>query len=522
METLDWALRYLADGYSIFPIASDKKPLLDWKEFQIRQATEEEVRGWWNKWPNAGIGIVTGEISGICVVDVEFDGDATIFPPTYTVRTGRGGVHLYYLYLEGVRNDLSRVIPSVDVRGEGGFVVAPPTVTRFIYNDKWVGGEYTVIDDAPKMPFPIELFKKAPNLLNKFDPKLLKGVTEGGRNQSAASVAGYLLAKIDDRSAAWEIFKGWNQLNKPPLPPDELKATFESILRREVSKQKEEAKKENDEIQIVPLKEAAEANTSPDVVRYSTGLDFLDAASRGGFGAGELWVIAAPQGQGKTTLAMEMTLNVASRGVKSLWLSYELMVNELWDKFKQMGAPENFLSYTTLKPARGDINLIEKTIAKAVKQENAKVVFIDHFGRLGGKIDKYDNNISSNLAVYLALIAERLKIFSLEHKVTIVLMAHTKKPQKGSKQTTADIANTSGLGNEATMSIILDREVDFNFSEDGDKYTGKLFVKVDKSRWGRETVKTMKFENGRIKPYDAAEEISKKIHKTDKKNLNDW
>lgn len=499
MTTLEYALKYLDNGYSIFPISKDKTPIVEWKQFQTRYPTVGEAEKWWAEGSGNLIGIVTGKISGISVVDVEKGGDSTIFPPTFTVRTGRGGIHLYYDYAE--IGNLYRPYPLVDVRGDGGYVVAPPSVTSFIgKTGKLEGGEYTIIDNAPKTPFPIELFNDKQHA--KFDIQALKGVTEGARNESAASVIGFLLAKTprNEFQIAWNLAKAWNSQNKPPLEIEELKNVFESIAKRETGKVKEV---EDEEVQIVPLKQAAEANKDDATARVSTGFDFLDQSSRGGIGPGELWVIAAPQGQGKTTLAMEMTLRLANAGHKSLWLSYELLEEELWQKFQEMGATDEFLAYTTLKRAKGDIGLIEKVITKAVEQEGVKAVFIDHFGRLSGKVEKYDSAMSSNFAVYLALMAERLKMLSLEKRVTIVLMAHTKKPQKGSKQTTSDIANTSGLGNEATMSILLEREIDdFKDDVDGDKYTEKLFVKIDKSRWGKEITKLMKFSKGRITDWD--------------------
>lgn len=495
MNTLDFALHYLANGFSVIPLKKDKRPLLDsWKEYQDRHPSEDEIKNWWALHPDALVGIVTGKISGLSVVDIEAGGDSSIFPETYTVRTGRGGWHLYYDYAD--IGNMVRAFPLVDVRGNGGYVVAPPSKTEFVgKSGKMEGGEYTVIDDLPRMPFPIGLFQRAHQ--GKFDPKVLAGVGEGSRNASAASVAGFLLGKTkpEEYMLAWELLKGWNALNTPPLDSQELKSVFESIMKREASKEPEE----KDDIEIVPLAQAAAAMENQTAERLSTGFDFLDESARGGFGAGELWVIAAPQGQGKTTFGMEMTLNLAARGRKTLWLTYELLIDELWQKFKWMGAADDFSSYTTLKPMKGDIELVEKAIKKAVTQENARVVFIDHFGRLGGKIKKYDESMSSNMAVYLAAMAERLKEIALEQKISIVLMAHTRKQDKYKRaQTTSDIANTSGLGNEATMSILLDRETE-GFSDDGgDKYTGKLFVRVDKARWGKEQTVAMKFEDGRI------------------------
>jgi hypothetical protein len=59
---------YTAQGWSIIPIRSgDKRPLVRWEEFQYRRPREEEVQAWFSGWPEAGIGIITGAVSGLVV-----------------------------------------------------------------------------------------------------------------------------------------------------------------------------------------------------------------------------------------------------------------------------------------------------------------------------------------------------------------------------------------------------------------------------------------------------------------------
>src|SRR2546427_470990 len=72
---------YTRRGWSIIPIGcGDKRPLVRWEEFQYRRPTAEEVQAWLSCWPQAGIGIVTGSISRIVVLDIDFQhgGDASV------------------------------------------------------------------------------------------------------------------------------------------------------------------------------------------------------------------------------------------------------------------------------------------------------------------------------------------------------------------------------------------------------------------------------------------------------------
>jgi len=105
---------------SIIPICKDKKPLISWKEFQTRKPTKEEVEEWFRKFPDMNIGIVTGKISNLAVVDIEKGGSCAGLPDTLIAQTGGGGWHYYYQYTEGIDNR-ARIRELTDIRGEGGY-----------------------------------------------------------------------------------------------------------------------------------------------------------------------------------------------------------------------------------------------------------------------------------------------------------------------------------------------------------------------------------------------------------------
>ena len=100
------------------------------------------VTRWWETWPNANIAIATGTESGLVVLDVDVGvgGDASLctftdehgrLPDTPTVLTGGGGLHYYFAHPgEIVRNSAGKLGAGLDIRGDGGYVVAPPSVHR--------------------------------------------------------------------------------------------------------------------------------------------------------------------------------------------------------------------------------------------------------------------------------------------------------------------------------------------------------------------------------------------------------
>lgn len=133
MTTLEYARDYIKRGYSVIPLqAKGKRPVAKWQEFQDRRPTDEEIFDWFGS-GSLNIGIVTGKISGITVLDCDSaEAEALArkmgLPPTPTVKTGRGR-HFYFKYAEGSRNFQMRDdLPGIDLRSDGGYVVAPPSI----------------------------------------------------------------------------------------------------------------------------------------------------------------------------------------------------------------------------------------------------------------------------------------------------------------------------------------------------------------------------------------------------------
>jgi hypothetical protein len=124
-------------GFSIIPVdRASKQPSARWKAFQQRRSTERDWRQWFPQRHPANLGIVTGAVSGIVVVDVDSDAGreyvAAHLPPTpMRVTTGGGGEHHYYRHPGGVVSNKVRLPGdagarvAVDVRADGGYVIGP-------------------------------------------------------------------------------------------------------------------------------------------------------------------------------------------------------------------------------------------------------------------------------------------------------------------------------------------------------------------------------------------------------------
>jgi len=126
------ALQYLEKGYSVIPV-HNKRPLVPWEAFQKRLPTEQEVNIWFKKWPKSGLGIITGQLSNLTVVDIDSkqgETEANKYLPetleTPVSQTQRGGTHIFFNYCPSMITGVQR-LKDVDIRSEGGYVVVPPT-----------------------------------------------------------------------------------------------------------------------------------------------------------------------------------------------------------------------------------------------------------------------------------------------------------------------------------------------------------------------------------------------------------
>lgn len=210
-------------GFSIIPVkATDKKPFIPWAEYQKRPATAEEIRAWWGKWPKAMIGICTGEVSGVFVVDCDtpegFETVQKLIPDSLlmpTARTPRGGWHLYFRWLQDYKLTIGAgVLPGVDFRSDGGFIIAPPSINADGKAYVWQEG-LSLDVELPSMPGALS------SALNK------KNIGSIERcNAAAATTEKFFTEGRRDN----DLFHVANCLTKGGMPTDEISQVLENLI----------------------------------------------------------------------------------------------------------------------------------------------------------------------------------------------------------------------------------------------------------------------------------------------------
>jgi len=260
---LQEATRLLDLGLSVIPLHSPdlplsakvdegtvgKAPLVRWQAYQDRRPTVREIRDWARRWPRANLGVVTGAISGVIVLDVDGrEGANTLqglgpLPRTWRVSTG-DGEHLWFKHPGADVRNFTRKLPGLDLRANGGYVAAPPSRHRTGRDYEWfVAPEDTPLAEPPE--WLIQLVGASPSsAMPVLAPggwvaeALLEGVPEGSRDSTCTRLAGFFLGLgINARTTTVIIHHTFAKRCRPPFPLADVEKCVESIARRELVRQ---------------------------------------------------------------------------------------------------------------------------------------------------------------------------------------------------------------------------------------------------------------------------------------------
>lgn len=210
----------------------------------------EKIRNWWGMWPAANIGVVTGPESGIIVMDIDDEalaneaiGDKEI-PETLIQETGSGGRHLIFAHPGKPVKSGTKIIPGVDSRADGGYIVVPPSNHKSGRNYEWLNS----FDPAPAPAWWVELIDKAtaPIPTARTDNPDGSAIFEGSRNASLTSFAGTLRkAGAGYETILAALLSRNKEACRPPLDEKEVEIIARSVSGYAIkTPEEEEAERE--------------------------------------------------------------------------------------------------------------------------------------------------------------------------------------------------------------------------------------------------------------------------------------
>jgi len=236
-EALNYCINY---RFCVIPLG-DKKPLLDsWEEYQKRIAEPEEIEKWWKKNPEANIGIVTGNISNLAVIDIDTrEGEKSLLEkfPKLDLKSNpiasspRGGKHIYYAC-----DDLSLrcsigYIAGCDFKANGGYIVAPPSIRHDIEKEEngkpyeWVNPLFKNLNELDQE---FKTFvKTAPKVYVEKNGVMFN---EGSRDNDLFHIGHQLKKSGTNYEAIRQTMYLIGKNCSPPLPDREIETKFQSVI----------------------------------------------------------------------------------------------------------------------------------------------------------------------------------------------------------------------------------------------------------------------------------------------------
>lgn len=253
MTLQELALSYAERGFAIFPIYGiqevDGKFVCDCEKIRKKKCENpgkhpltprgfleattnlSTIKALWDKWPNANIGMATGEISGVVVIDIDGPegvvslSDKTL-PATLTAASGRadGGIHYYFQWPGFKVKNAVKLLDGVDIRADGGYIILPGSRHSS-------GNYYKWLDETEPSPAPQWMLDTFQAQTEKSEtPEELEPVPKGSRNVYLTGVAGALRRKGLSFAAIRAALLIHNQERlEEPLDSGEVEKIAESV-----------------------------------------------------------------------------------------------------------------------------------------------------------------------------------------------------------------------------------------------------------------------------------------------------
>jgi hypothetical protein len=247
------ALAFARRGTHVLPCSPREK--IPATTHGLKDATTDQatIARWWAENPDYNVGAATGHVSGFFVVDIDGgDGEAALrklerensaLPATVEVITGGGGRHLYFSMPSAtIANSVGKVGPHIDVRANGGYVLAPPSIHASGRRYHWSVDTGNRIASAPdwllaRVTAANKACTSGTTPACEWHELVANGVAEGARNDSVARLTGHLLRRYVDPRVTLELIRTWNATRcRPPLTDKEIQQIVNSVAGRELKR----------------------------------------------------------------------------------------------------------------------------------------------------------------------------------------------------------------------------------------------------------------------------------------------
>ena len=506
---MDAALFYASKGWQVFPITPGQKapPLVPWADEATTDAAQ--IKAWWTKTPAANVGIATGKRSGIVVLDIDngHGGQESLMgllmelqeriPNTPEATTGGGGRHYVFAHPgQEIRNSAGKVGVGIDIRGDGGYIVAPPSLhpsgRHYTWDDM---SRPSVIELAPLPPWLARLATEQPQPIDPathMPTPIYEGeIKSGGRNAALTSMAGAMRRRGMSTDAICQALQVENAKKcTPPLPDVEIVRIANSVSRYEprqttpVMRGQEQPIAASEPLDACGIYvEFMDLLANLEGRSIKTGIESLDH-SLGGLERQNLTVLAARPSMGKSTLAWQIARNVAESGLKVLVFSLEMSAAALWAKAACGKIGIRWRDVRNLMVSEDDITAIidtstelmnlygerllvsdgvntSETIFATVEKHKPDLVIVDHLRLVA---DRDDNEV-----IRLGMITQKQKDMAKQFNLAWLTLAQLNRgveSRDNKRPTLADLRDSGQIEENADVVLMMYRD-DYYDTMDG-------------------------------------------------------
>ncbi len=254
---LESAIKYYNLGFNVIPVGKDKKALIKWEPYQRQRCTLEEIKEWFNGSSLRNIGIVTGEISNLLVVDTDTQESImevqNYLPENFITpiqKTPHNGKHFFFKHMSGFSNR-ARAAPGIDLRTNGGYVVVDPSINNEGNRWEWLK-DLSLLDVSPAC-MPDALLSYIKEFALVFSSSSSKGINDKTKSMSSDVVKYFIEGRRDDdlfhlanclvkgggeTSFISQVMDIAGQRCNPPFPKKELGDKINSAILRAERKER--------------------------------------------------------------------------------------------------------------------------------------------------------------------------------------------------------------------------------------------------------------------------------------------
>lgn len=380
-----------------------------WAQFQKKFATRDEISNFESRGSEL-IGLITGKLSGIVVIDVDEENSSKydfLQTPMRVKSSLSGGIHYYFKWtdeLDQYGNATKVMDYKMDYRGRGGLIFAPGSTVQKLDGTL---GTYEFIGEMDLSNFDKDALPELPDeiLINLSEEKrvqtdgnflevkgsgvVLPEIFEGNRNSETVRVIGAILAKVDPtlwEGFAWPSIRIWNQEKvRPPQDEGALRASFNQIVAREYKKRDDEIifnVEEKTDFHEILQQQMSEQVEDTFMSEYKQ----VDKVT-GGFRFRNSYLIAGLEKSGKSSWLMTMLQNKLNSGSKIGYVNTEMPILEFskrmtayWQKIEYSKVTDELIMAWSKKFA-------DKFYYLGVESLTDQAKMIEDIGVFIGKID---------------------------------------------------------------------------------------------------------------------------------------